>query len=520
MTTGYYRTCPPIQFQKGGILTGGVTVSMNPFSCFRFLHHNIFKSHRPLQRIFSLARKAACDEFDVEFVPVRIEDMPEGCDMSIQSVISEWKSALRLTFFKCSASDAKAERKLMGYVLFFQGTGGPGDFPGQIYESVMSPAWVNESGPYLHRTREYRVATWAGDYSVNGVLYAQQNRVDTSCSHAAIRTALSCVLHDADIDYSVINDHLRKIRCAEPHDYSSLQGMGGEEIADIINNLGGGTVCKQLTFVPKHRDDFYDQLYEWVEAGVPAILCFECANQNTGDSNQHAVTVIGHAFDDHHWRPAARQMYFPFGRGGSRYASSEGWVNSYILHDGNCGPYLTMPKNFLDHGNANPVIFGLSHFTPTLTSATVELLAERLLHKILKYMPVQDSERTPMLWDAILRRQHELKRLVFRPIYTTKETYKAHLEKVSSQDGNQVLDTIANRILFDLPKHFWLVEVSCHEMFGVSRRKFGDVLIRDDNIYGDSDNVFISARLPYYVCYDTKGVNYKRTYLDGHTELF
>jgi len=522
--TDYYRTCQTEKLiSPDGILHSNMIVPMKPFSCFRFLHHPAFKSHRPFQRIFSLARKAACEEILIECIQARKEDISTS---SVQSFFPYYDdSALRLSFFKNVSSD---QRQMVGYVVFFRGADQYEKsecvhLPGQIFEAVFATEWLSETGPFLHCNRDYSVHTSLGNFTVNGVLYSQQNHVNTGCAHAALRMALSCVVEAADVDYSSIIDRHNDFCRNQTEEQPAPPYMGLDAIIDIINRFGEGVTCEQWSFDSSSKDRFYDVLYEWIESGTPTILSFECDVERKDDeSKHHAVTIIGHTFDEHLWGAPARQLYFPHGRGRAIYAPSENWVNAYVLHDDNCGPYLTMSKDFLE--GHSPVIIGLIRNKSNISGRLAETIAERHLRKIIQHFSQYDNK-----WDEIFRRQHELKRLVLRPLRLDRIQYRNHLNKISSQDDQTVLEPyLRDRVIMSLPTEYsWIVEISCHELFGVSRRKFGEIIIPDKTPdYSPSrpynpDQFFWAARLPGYICFNENSGLYRMSSdIAEHTEIF
>lgn len=492
------------------------------FSNFSFLYSPEFNSHRPLQRIFSLARRAECDLLVFELIRLYPEDMVA----SVQSFSdADEPNAIRISFLKLrknpqSEAVSPTNYTMVGYVVFLRGSGSFRDDPGQVYEAVLDPCWkTKNNGPFVHCAKEYKIETAVGTFSVRGVLYTQQNKHTTFCLHAAMRTALSCVLPEQDIEY-------RKIIKAVGERQSSKNEKGGgsanddysvRELVELINKLGS-IDCIPIQ-MEQNSEFFYRVLYEWIECGIPVILSYHYQNEQAVQEG-HAVTLIGHTFDDHIWAPAANQLYFP-GNGISReYSSSESYANAFVLHDDNCGPYLTLPKNYFNSerffaGNTRPILFGLARKRMALYGEDAESLAHRSLETLFLSLEIPQDRS----WLSILHRHFQLNRLVLRPLKISHEKYLAYLrEKVGIEEAN--LSKIDGEIA---RSSYWMIEISCQELFGITKQKFGEILLWDADVNESNResvrDIFVMARLPQAIFFDLDGKLVLHTDVASYTPL-
>jgi hypothetical protein len=119
-----------------------------------------------------------------------------------------------------------------------------------------------------------------------------------------------------------------------------------------------------------------------------------------------------------------------------------------------------------------------------------------------------------------LHRHFLYDRLVLRSIRIPHEQYLAHLKNDANID-EKWLGQITGHVL---KRSLWMVEIGCYELFGITRKKFGEILLRDTNILTDAENklneVFLMARLPQMVFIDFSGKPSYEINVDSYTPLF
>ena len=80
------------------------------------------------------------------------------------------------------------------------------------------------------------------------------------------------------------------------------------------------------------------------------------------------MPVIGHTFSEDMWVPDA-DNYFEK----QKYYSSERWMSEFLIHDDNFGPYLCLPRNYLDDHDVT--VYGLNKTREPLCFDKAELIA-------------------------------------------------------------------------------------------------------------------------------------------------
>lgn len=443
------------------------------FSNFHFVDRH-YRSHSVLRRILSIARQH-------DYRSLLIEDIREAdC-----ALLAEENAALRtrcpsfqgstvhrLSFWTCPPNAASGPDDFLGYAVFKMDLLDPGRPPeGHVYEAVLPPVRSGDHNNYIRCLRNYKVQTTAGVFPVTGALYAQQNDRTFVCAHVAMRTALACLLPESDFSYSRMNqitgiDHFsRKVG-------EGIAGLRPDDMEAIIGDLG--LHCEKIIHEPQQElnlaTEYQRDLYGFIESGDPALLGFELHDPNPGPQggSRHIVPVIGHTFNDDAWVPEAQRAYFG---NALSYFSSEAWLSSYVLHDDNFGPYFCLPRHFLRKDNFRLVLGIRLHSTP-VSSIEAEAVALAYFNAV-----VRDTPQTGIVWYDRYAVFAQSGLLILRPVLLMKEEYLSHLR--SSRETLPEPEWI-DQAAAALPERFWMVEASAQELFTVSRRKFGEVLIRCD----------------------------------------
>lgn len=440
------------------------------FSNFQFVDRR-YRSHSVLRRILSLARLHDYRSLLIEKIDpsacILLEE--ENDALSRRCPDFTGSEVHRLSFWRCPPDKPRVPEDFIGYAVFKMDTIHPARPPeGHVYEAVLPPVRSRTENNYIRCQRTYRIRTSAGEYPVEGALYAQQNDRTFVCAHVALRTALSCLLPDGDISYARINrtagiDHdSRKVG-------SGHGGLTPEDMEAVLSDLG--LHWEKILHEPQHAlnlaTEYQRDLYGFIESGDPALLGFALDDPNPGPQgpSRHIVPIIGHTFNDDAWVPEAQRAYF----GNTlSYYSSEAWLSSYVLHDDNFGPYFCLPRHFLKKDNFRLILGIRQHATP-VGSVEAEAVALAFLNAV-----VTDTPRMGVTWYDRFAVYAQSGLLILRPILLEKTDYLDHLrtsgDTVPETDWIDLIDR-------SLPDRFWMVEATIQELFTASRRKFGEVLV-------------------------------------------
>ena len=209
----------------------------------------------------------------------------------------------RISFFLSSSDKAPQSEDFLGYAIFKRDHFGKESKPrARVFEAVTCPCHGENQNNFIHCARRYEVNTTLGRFPVRGVLYAKQNNLTFVCAHAALRSALACVLPEGDISYAHMNalagiDH--KSRCVGPVG-DKTNGLSPQDLEKILDDLG--VPYDKLVHEPKLVDpatgkplifptEYQRELYGFIESGGPALLAFELDPKpgEPGEPSRHAV---------------------------------------------------------------------------------------------------------------------------------------------------------------------------------------------------------------------------------------
>jgi len=425
-------------------------------SNFRFVDES-YESRHTVRRIFSLARKLGFRSFCVETVLPDTDWLQEE-DANLRSRNCGFKESKveRISFFETDVARAKrgliSPKEYIGYVVVKRDVCKSVDRSRlYVYESVL-PTYRDEKLTFLHCCQQYQVQYRFGTFGVTGALYAQQNGLTFVCAHVALRSVLSLVLENGDISYAEIN-RLAGISVSDG-DIGMGKGMSSLQLEKVLREKG--VIFRKIGYDPKNKDlrqDYSQYLYGFTESNCPSILTF-----NTKKS-AHAIPVVGHTFDEDMWPPDADGYFIEK----KKHYSSERWVGSFLIHDDNYGPYLCLPKKYLD--DTPVIIYGLSVERDALGFDTAEFVASEWLNSFantVKLLPNADWYNR-----FVVYAKHKM--LVLRPVLVDKSAYLHHLPKSSNKTALERLN--------NLPETFWVVEASFPELFSGTRAKVGDAVL-------------------------------------------
>ena len=137
----------------------------------------------------------------------------------------------RLSFWNCSfkrkiALKSKTDSDLIGYAILKKDCVPSRNYNRwHIFEAVFSKY------PHRHncvpRISPNEIEIGGYVFRIDGVLYCQQNTLNKSCAHVALRSLLSRRLDSGDISYSKLNNLARSV-CVSPYDPAT---------ASVLNRL-------------------------------------------------------------------------------------------------------------------------------------------------------------------------------------------------------------------------------------------------------------------------------------------
>ena len=459
--------------------------------------HGVIPYNTQLLRIFSLARKlrfqsVLVDEISSDESPFLTEENDALRNFGANDFKFSHSQVFKFSFFG-NGQNGDKDSLFLGYAIFKIDHFHDQKSFGHVFEAVLTPPRTIQENSFLHCKRRYVVSNTEGtNFHVTGSLYAQQNGKTFVCAHVALRTALSHLLPEGDIRYSRIRTLAGSHQKLSPDQMERVfhsQGVALEFTKRCYEPfprpcLTDQTPCKAAHLLD-NKINYNKELYGLTESCVPAILGF-----NLADGRRHVVPILGHTFDEDSWVPSSNQCYFSQN---FRFFSSEQWLGSHLIHDDNFGPYFCLPRHFLEKSDFR-ILYGINYDKSAFFASEAEATALMFLHRAGKTL-LKHGKCSP--WSRLFIAFKDY--LVLRAIYIDRAGYIQHLTSGPdsiTQDGND--SAIVAKIEKVLPNKFWMIEASTIELFPVTRRKFGEVILaphdpEDTNTWNTS---FIMMRLP------------------------
>ncbi len=490
-----------------------------PFSNFKFIEDrfgNVDSIHRILSQVRTLGFKTLVVE-NIESVGFSKED-----DLDLQAAGSNVfpEPLVRLSFFdkefsNISEINSQENSSFLGYAVLKK-------IPLDrwiVFESVIIVS--RHENNYLHKLRKYNVNIGDRLFSVQGILYCQQNTLTNVCAHAALRTCISIVTPPADFSYSRMNKLL--MDAGKPHIIK--QGLSIEQICLILKSLD---IKYSLQVSPQRGNDARAQgntipyqafLYSSIESGYPALLGFSLE-----ESDGHIIPVFGHTLNEDTWVPKAKISYFEVGKD-TRYVPSETWVSTYICHDDNFGSYYCLPRNYLSDENEITVI-ALRPYQAEFDAIEAEAIAADYLYTL---NPIIQKEGEKNDWARRLARAINEKNgwFVLRTLCMRSEEYIEHLRLLKGWGNETIPAKLVSALSAGLPKLLWVAEVSLPELFPANKRKLGEIVLDASKAVSPTPDLanFVLARiLDKIYCLERSNENIGLVEYDAeiktHTDLF
>ena len=514
----------------------------------------------PIRRVLSLMRMEGCENFVKEDIEWSEETCNEKCQSSYpgspvncaeysKNLIKKYgytsihKRCTRLSFFKTkfteenfldSTFSINSEDDFLGYCIIHKDTLWKigSDDPDQysyITECTLKVKYTKER---LFNIGMIDTDVFIGcrKFTIKGNYFTQQNALTNCCANAAIKMAFKSLdksLSAEQINRAVGIDHISR-KCT---------GISPEEIRIAVENATG-----RKSFLLKSTDinplSFMKLIYQALECRFPVILII--TSLKNGDialdhlpenkNIAHAITFIGHTFNEHSWWSYAIKWYFATNKKiDAEYLPSFLWCDNFIVQDDNMGPYYSLPVRLLytlptkkhinlfrEHATSKGKSGKLRSFASSRmsdfckyfnifkskltnqieqfaiisypeeygffreTAYNVEFAALSALNQIVDGIIRHGEEFSGIIdedFDIYFLNHHKEKSLILRSLAIGKEKY---LDSIPfSQKTRGEIQSIVNQ---DLPETLWCIEISVPELFWTNKHKVGELIIDPDSL--------------------------------------
>jgi hypothetical protein len=206
-------------------------------------------------------------------------------------------------------------------------------------------------------------------------------------------------------------------------------------------------------------------LTSFVESGCIVLLVFTTAN-----GVEHVVTVFGYTRNSDEWHPQAIPGYG--GPQSAQYYTNSSWVDHFLIHDDNLGPYYTLSSRALevDQNIAAHWIVAIHPHEADVSPHYAEALGASVLRSDLPSLSQAGSGK----WFEYITQQQRT--FVMRALLVSRDTYLDHLKNSVAHDGSRMEENEIS-LLASLPDWFWMVEFSLPSLFTGNRAKLGEFIV-------------------------------------------
>lgn len=403
-----------------------------------------------------------------------------------------------------------------------------------IYESIVCRPKLSNTlllNNYIHIRKDFHCSIDLGNkkirsFKINGTLFCQQNNVTSVCAHAS----LCMLINNMDrkrqkvttewINKNLGIDHInRKV--------GGNIGLSSEEVIQVLKAVGLKAAWHD--FFERPDVDYAEYLYHFVEGGCPALLVFTTKNRSENDAIDnfplHVVPVIGHTLNSDTWEAEAELAYKR--NVAFNYRPASEWVDHFIIHDDNFGMYLCLPIDSLRKVT-------LPKYDPILRAYLAIAVTP-----ILVRTPAGEAEDAGAMFIRALLRQLDtgsklniwLRRLadtsiplVIRTLLMSRAQYKKHLIDEKDFKGGKFKDSEISAMTNNLPRHFWLCEISIPDLYTANKHKIIDFIYvcnKRPNITGeDLHNRWIQLRFPGACYFNTRPPSAIHLSVKSHYPLY
>lgn len=250
---------------------------------------------------------------------------------------------------------------------------------------------------------EFVVHLAGRNFSIIGTPFMQQDNAVGACAQASIWMAFRTLRRkEGQVAHSPAEITSAATRfLVTGRTLPNRRGLIVEQVAEAIRSAGYSPHMIPLRHFNQQAtqatlDNALIALYPYVESGIPVLLLLFPAN-----SEGHAVLLIGHNWND----PPAKLLPFgsfqhPDWNTPITISDAASWIDPFIVHNDNSGPYLDLPAQGAPYSLETAV--SAIPFFPSdvyMDGAEARLTAQNLL----KAVVTEANAQEPALQDLVAR---------------------------------------------------------------------------------------------------------------------
>jgi hypothetical protein len=328
---------------------------------------------------------------------------------------------------------------------------------------------------------------------VEGFAFIQQDGQLGCCSHVALAMADRFLVKKEKTkrkhkphDPYLVGDIVKSISSvSEVQRLIPTEGLRPMQISEALKKMGYSPLVYEYGEdrerpIPPER-----VIYHYLESKIPIIVGIPTA------AGKHALTVIGHSFEPDLWWALAEKPYYNSRPSGVNHHCSTTWLQNFIIHDDNFGPYLTIPKEFI-WAAARHTLLVMIPLPPNvnITGEEAESIAYGLLLVSATTIANEETNTNQQNGEYFNIFYEHLKNedLVLRTWLLPSEKFKKQYVSPTVADHYNNLK---------MPDKIWFTEVSIPELFCQARLRLGEVII--DPTASKTRTCFLAIHIPGYM---------------------
>lgn len=473
----------------------------HPFSCFSWIESTLTPPVESVRRCFSLARSHGLRAIVVEDIPAKGLIEEENEDIQRRVADHSMPGLKRISFWTLPVPDPAAVKALdpsalCGYAIIKHDC-----VPSKnrnrwhVFEAVF------RKYPHEHncmpRDRDYMVRVHDREFTIPGVLYAQQNGLNKVCAHVALRSLLSKYLPAGDVSYATMNTEAAKVASGS---FDPANGLGPPHIRAVLQHFKIG--FRDMDYEVEEKADpnirrthpFQKFVYAGIESGCGALLGFKMTGP-AATADKHIIPFFGHTFNKDTWVPGAESAYFDMG-GGVGYIPSESWTSSFLGHDDNFGPNFCVPRLYVKNDQADYVVELLGGGA-VYSGVHAEAITLIFLYSLWPHLA---KSANPWMRRLAQAAHPDVHRVVLRAVCVSSASYLRHIKEDPDENGDRENPSLVAILEKHLPKCLWVVEVSLPHLFPANEHKLGEIVLHPSVPFDPKAPInyalFVLARLP------------------------
>lgn len=449
-----------------------------------------FGADIPLKRLFQLAMVRGCKTI-VHIDGFEDEEYLAEYESLYKHLFKEYPDKADCLYFFSSEFSLADLAHISDFESSYLGCVILRPFPSQkVAKAIIAPQedQNNPKRSFVLCQGEFKQEVLGCEMAVKGFPFIQQDSHVGTCAHAALAMVALYLATEAGAKAMSMPEIVEITSDISRRGREISAGLGIEQISEVIKAMDRSPLVYEFRIDDERARRFPPErvIYRYIESGIPIILGIPTAKSG------HALTIVGHSFDPDMWWPMAEKPYYSQGSSEELYSCSTAWIDNFIVHDDNFGPYSTIQTTLL-HAMAIQGFLWVVIPLPKgiyLKGEDAESYAYEMISSVLQLMPKDAIERAvdakTAAWFNRLTEAHGNQELVLR-------TFLIESDELVNNYAAPNLRGFYGNMTF--PKKVWLTEISTPELFCQFRLRLGEIVM-DPTAMRAFGHMFLSIHLP------------------------